>query len=153
MIMKRFSVVMSYGYHVYAINAEEAKELVNNHHAGIIDDNVDDYDIVVTLADNLVDDNFHSINENPEVISKDRDLFDKWCNKYKPFMDEDLDGKPKDFGFTGDMIKAALKENRLWTLYDEDGTLYISHGKKIVNRIEYWITEIAFRKEFDHIIY
>lgn len=38
-------------------------------------------------------------------------------------------------------IEKADKENRLWTVLDCDGKLYISAGRHFVNRMHYVITE------------
>lgn len=71
----------------------------------------------------------------------------EWLDKFKPIM---VDDRPLDVGFSPahrqvpeDDFQLALKENRIWTLVDADEGACVVSGAAYVNRLEYYICEVA----------
>lgn len=65
---------------------------------------------------------------------------------YRPILAED--GRWRDFFWKDDpeclvVVAQAAAENRVWTLVDADGFTVVMSGKHFVNRLEYYITEVA----------
>ena len=69
----------------------------------------------------------------------------EFYEKYIPIMDNEetiKDFHPKVINdIEGDELDLAIKENRVWTLLDCDGHLWLTSGMHFVNRIDVYITE------------
>ena len=70
-----------------------------------------------------------------------------FCEKFKPKMSEDGEELTK-FHWGGEDLVELQKTppDRIWTILDCDGKLYISPGWHYVNRLEYLITEIPYKE-------
>ena len=74
-----------------------------------------------------------------------------WIEQFKPIMDADNNGdSPLDVGFyptdrrvTEAEFQLALDEGRVWTLVDADPYPLVVSGAAYVNRLEYYICEVA----------
>lgn len=82
--------------------------------------------------------------------------YDQWTEKYKPIKNWLNKDEPDiDFFETyGVEIGLVLGVNRfnpkqVWTLVDGDEGSWITSGYHLVNRIQYFITEIPFEGEGD----
>lgn len=79
---------------------------------------------------------------------------DTWEAKYKPVTNH-FDGTDKfeTYGEELDFVRAQ-DPRCIWTLVDgDDGNLYIVDGYHLVNRINYFITEVPFEGEFLEVPY
>lgn len=79
---------------------------------------------------------------------------DAWEAKYKPITNH-FDGSDK-FETYGDELQFVLAQDPrcIWTLVDgDDGNLYIVDGYHLVNRLNYFITEVPFDGEFLEVPY
>ena len=83
---------------------------------------------------------------------------DIWMDEYKPiYNNNDINEGLKDFHpnvikdneADSEMLYQACRENRVWTLIDADGHLYIVSGFHYVNRLDVYITEIAYNPNED----
>jgi hypothetical protein len=82
---------------------------------------------------------------------------EKWDAKYKP-QDNHFDGADKfeTYGRDLDYVRSVhdIDPKRVWTLVDgDDGNLYIVDGFHLVNRINYFITEVPFEGTFLEVPY
>lgn len=87
-----------------------------------------------------------------------------WDAKYKPvtnqfaqpqgeFGDEFVEDKFETYGEELDFVRAQ-DPRCIWTLVDgDDGNLYIVDGYHLVNRINYFITEVPFEGNFLEVPY
>lgn len=81
-----------------------------------------------------------------------RTQFQIWKDTFKPIkndIDENASGDGcmfETFGAELDKVVAANKADpgKVWTLLDVDGDLYIGQGYHHVNRMGYFITEVAY---------
>jgi hypothetical protein len=92
---------------------------------------------------------------------------DAWEAKYKPvknqfaqpqgeFGDEFVEDKFETYGEELDYVRSVYDEDprRVWTLVDgDDGNLYIVDGYHLVNRINYFVTEVPFEGKFMEVPY
>jgi hypothetical protein len=79
---------------------------------------------------------------------------DAWEAKYKPITNH-FDGTDKfeTYGEELDFVRAQ-DPRCIWTLVDgDDGNLYIVDGYHLVNRINYFITEVPFEDNFLEVPY
>jgi hypothetical protein len=79
---------------------------------------------------------------------------DAWEAKYKPVTNH-FDGTDKfeTYGEELDFVRAQ-DPRCIWTLVDgDDGNLYIVDGYHLVNRINYFITEVPFEGNFLEVPY
>ena len=79
---------------------------------------------------------------------------DAWEAKYKPITNH-FDGTDKfeTYGEELDFVRAQ-DPRCIWTLVDgDDGNLYIVDGYHLVNRINYFITEVPFEGNFLEVPY
>jgi hypothetical protein len=77
-----------------------------------------------------------------------------WDEKYKPQVNH-FDGTDKfeTYGEELDFVRAQ-DPRCIWTLVDgDDGNLYIVDGYHLVNRINYFITEVPFEGNFLEVPY
>ena len=77
-----------------------------------------------------------------------------WDAKYKPVTNH-FDGTDKfeTYGEELDFVRAQ-DPRCIWTLVDgDDGNLYIVDGYHLVNRINYFITEVPFEGNFLEVPY
>ncbi len=78
-----------------------------------------------------------------------RDDFTIFCEKFKPDIypeGHNEGGTMRKYhwkGEDGDIV-AATPGDRIWTLVDCDGKMYITPGWHYVNRMDYIITEIPW---------
>ena len=75
---------------------------------------------------------------------------------YRPILA--ADGSWRDFFWKDDpeclaAIAEAVEEDRVWTLVDSDGFTLVMSGKRFVNRLEYYITEVPAPKGEDVEVY
>ena len=82
---------------------------------------------------------------------------DAWDAKYKP-MTNQFDGSDKfeTYGKELDYVRSVYDADprRVWTLVDgDDGNLYIVDGYHLVNRVNYFITEVPFEGKFMEVPY
>jgi hypothetical protein len=87
--------------------------------------------------------------------------FDKWWDTYHPIknpMDSTsgaFDGCMfETFGSEYQQVVQTheTKPSNIWTLLDCDGEMYISSGWHYVNRMGYFITEVAFSEDLEFIV-
>jgi hypothetical protein len=79
---------------------------------------------------------------------------DAWEAKYKPVTNQ-FDGTDKfeTYGEELDFVRAQ-DPRCIWTLVDgDDGNLYIVDGYHLVNRLNYFITEVPFEGNFLEVPY
>ena len=79
---------------------------------------------------------------------------DAWEEKYRPIQNH-FDGGDK-FETYGEELEFVLAQDPrcIWTLVDgDDGNLYIVDGYHLVNRINYFVTEVPFEGEFLEVPY
>jgi hypothetical protein len=81
---------------------------------------------------------------------------DAWEEKYQPLKNHiDSDGfdKFETYGAELEFVRAQ-DPRHIWTLVDgDDGNLYIVNGYHLVNRINYFVTEVPFEGEFLEVPY
>jgi hypothetical protein len=71
--------------------------------------------------------------------------YENWIEKFKPHMDENdeliryWDEKEK--------IAKAANDNKLWTQLDADGEIVIASGFHYVNRMDYFICDVAYEED------
>ena len=89
---------------------------------------------------------------------------DAWEAKYKPIKNqyaqkqagEFVEDKFETYGEELDFVRSVCDEDarRVWTLVDgDDGNLYIVDGYHLVNRVNYFITELPFEGKFMEVPY
>lgn len=76
-------------------------------------------------------------------MSKKSD-YEIWEEKYKPILVESLetnDKSPRMFETYGEDLKllSLIPKEHIWTLIDVDGSLYLSPGFHIANRLNYFV--------------
>jgi hypothetical protein len=90
-----------------------------------------------------------------------------WEAKYKPiknqfaqpqgeFGDEFVEDKFETYGDDLEFVRSVCDADprRVWTLVDgDDGNLYIVDGYHLVNRINYFVTEVPFEGKFMEVPY
>jgi hypothetical protein len=82
-----------------------------------------------------------------------------WEEKYRPIKNrlsgEELFPDDKFETYGGDLDFVRAQDPRcIWTLVDgDDGNLYIVDGYHLVNRINYFVTEVPFEGEFLEVPY
>lgn len=78
---------------------------------------------------------------------------DEWEAKFKPIINKIEPSNVfegalfETYGAEFEFVKLAAA-NRVWTLVEVDGKGYISNGLQYVNRMGYFITEVAFEGDF-----
>lgn len=78
--------------------------------------------------------------------------FHQWCADYHPTLnhhqpDAPLDGRMfETFGEEHKTVQASAS-NRIWTLIETDGEMYIVSGWHFVNRLGYFVTEKPWSQE------
>lgn len=83
---------------------------------------------------------------------------ESWEEKYKPIKNHiDNDGfwendKFETYGEELDFVRSQ-DPKCIWTLVDGEGGLYITNGYHLVNRINYFVTELPFEGEFLEVPY
>jgi hypothetical protein len=79
---------------------------------------------------------------------------DAWEAKYKPVTNH-FDGTDKFETYGEELEFVRAQDPRcIWTLVDgDDGNLYIVDGYHLVNRINYFITEVPFEDNFLEVPY
>ena len=81
---------------------------------------------------------------------------EQWCEKYQPIQNhitQNGDDKFETYGEELDFVRAQNPQC-IWTLVDgDDGNLYIVNGYHLVNRINYFVTEIPFEGEYEEVPY
>ena len=79
---------------------------------------------------------------------------DAWEAKYRPIKNHFTDDeKFETYGEELDFV-CASDPRCIWTLIDgDDGNLYITNGYHLVNRINYFVTEVPFEGEFMEVPY
>lgn len=79
-----------------------------------------------------------------------------WCEKYQPIQNhftQTGDDKFETYGEELDFVRAQ-DPRCIWTLVDgDDGNLYITSGYHLVNRINYFVTEVPFEGEYHEVPY
>jgi len=80
-----------------------------------------------------------------------------WESKYKP-IENKLAGcdKFETYGEELDYVRSVYDKDprRVWTLVDgDDGNLYIVDGYHLVNRVNYFVTEVPFEGKFMEVPY
>jgi hypothetical protein len=84
---------------------------------------------------------------------------DNWEEKYRPMVNPNSDNAlwedPKFETYGEDLDFVRAQDPRcIWTLVDgDDGNLYIVDGYHLVNRINYFVTEVPFEGEFLEVPY
>lgn len=79
--------------------------------------------------------------------------FDEWYEKYKPiknhYKENDLwvNDMFETYGEELDFVRAQ-DQRHIWTLVDGEGGLYITNGYHLINRVNYFVTEVPFEGEF-----
>jgi hypothetical protein len=73
--------------------------------------------------------------------------FDEWLDKFKPVNNHIDDSHGfngclfETYGEEVDYINSLSENNTAWTLFEEDGVMYLVNGVYLVNRLGYLITE------------
>jgi hypothetical protein len=79
-----------------------------------------------------------------------------WEEKYQPLKNHitgEDDDKFETYGAELDFVRAQ-DPKYIWTLVDgDDGNLYIVNGYHLVNRINYFVTNLPFEGEFLEVPY
>lgn len=82
--------------------------------------------------------------------------YEDWKEKYKPIKNPKRSGIAFDSYYEED--RNFLRENQskdalnIWTLVDgDDGELFIDSGYRLVNRLEYYITEVSRENKDDFV--
>jgi hypothetical protein len=82
---------------------------------------------------------------------------DAWEAKYKPVRNRfDNNDKFETYGEELDFVRSVYDTDprRVWTLVDgDDGNLYIVDGYHLVNRVNYFVTEVPFEGKFMEVPY
>ena len=84
---------------------------------------------------------------------------DNWTAKYKPIknhLDDNASGDGDMFETFGEELAFVLGSDPkcIWTLVNGDnGNLYIVDGYHLVNRVNYFITEVPFEGKFLEVPY
>lgn len=83
---------------------------------------------------------------------------DAWETKYKPIknhIEGDYDGDDKFETYGEELEFVRAQDPRcIWTLVDgDDGNLYIVDGYHLVNRVNYFVTEVPFEGKFMEVPY
>ena len=82
---------------------------------------------------------------------------DAWEEKYKPMHNHfDDNDKFETYGDELDYVRSIYDTDprRVWTLVDgDDGNLYIVDGYHLVNRLNYFVTELPFEGKFMEVPY
>tara|TARA_R110000868_G_scaffold286242_2_gene546685 strand:- start:930 stop:1277 length:348 start_codon:yes stop_codon:yes gene_type:complete len=87
-----------------------------------------------------------------------------WEDKYQPIKNhfsqkqegEFVEDKFETYGEELDYVRSVYDKDprRVWTLVDgDDGNLYIVDGYHLVNRINYFVTEVPFEGKFMEVPY
>jgi hypothetical protein len=71
----------------------------------------------------------------------------EWVEKYRPIITKR--GEPYAFETYGGSISFVNKNDphHIWTLCESDGVEYLSAGKRLVNRLNYFVCEVAWTEE------
>ena len=79
---------------------------------------------------------------------------DAWEEKYQPITNHfEENDKFETYGEELEFVRAQ-DPRCIWTLVDgDDGNLYIVNGYHLVNRINYFVTEVPFEGEFLEVPY
>ena len=77
--------------------------------------------------------------------------FQEWVEKYKPIKAKD--GNVLAFETYGGYAKFISEKNNfnVWTLVEGEGELEIVAGKRFINRLNYFVTEIEWEHEFEFV--
>lgn len=89
---------------------------------------------------------------------------DAWEAKYKPIKNqyaqkqegEFVEDKFETYGNDLDFVRSVndVDPKKVWTLVDgDDGNLYIVDGYHLVNRVNYFVTEVPFEGKFMEVPY
>lgn len=85
----------------------------------------------------------------------ERELED-WEAKYRPIknhIDPSNDDKFETYGAELEFVRAQ-DSRHIWTLVEgDDDNLYITNGYHLVNRLNYFVTEVPFEGEFLEVPY
>jgi hypothetical protein len=82
--------------------------------------------------------------------------YESWIETYKPVTNSMVDGAPYDgtmfetYGEELEQVKATPVEY-VWTLRDEEGSLFITSGFGWVNRLGYFISSVPWGSENDFV--
>ena len=90
-----------------------------------------------------------------DTIDWEQELND-WEAKYKPIKNHitgENDDKFETYGEELEFVRAQ-DPRAIWTLVDgDDGNLYIVDGYHLVNRVNYFVTNLPFEGEFLEVPY
>ena len=89
---------------------------------------------------------------------------DAWEETYRPIKNqytqkqegEFVEDKFETYGIDLQFVRSVydVDPNKVWTLVDgDDGNLYIVNGYHLVNRINYFVTEVPFEGNFLEVPY
>ncbi|WP_034619338.1 hypothetical protein [Chitinibacter tainanensis] len=76
---------------------------------------------------------------------------DEFLANFRPALRDD--GTLREIHPASDDYEAALRENRLWTLLDNDGNMIITPGLHWVNRMQYVMTEVPHTAETPDVLW
>lgn len=116
-----------------------------------VTDEEDELHGIVTLLDYIQDQAVSSgIWEESEVFGEEIDQYFEWEEKYQPIKNH-IDTNAsysgamfETYGEELEFIRSYPDQKKVWTLLEADGKQYISAGYHHVNRLGYFITEIAW---------
>lgn len=89
-----------------------------------------------------------------DTLAWEQELND-WEEKYRPIKNH-ITGEDDKFETYGEELEFVRAQDPrcIWTLVDgDDGNLYIVDGYHLVNRINYFVTEVPFEGEFLEVPY
>lgn len=116
--------------HRFKLSREEAQGLVQD---------VLSSDRIMTEINEAIEDTGRMEKFSPRLSDEE------WMDEYLP-IEDDGDGRPKDWGFDNPELEALDKEHRVWTLVEVDEVQYILNGMHKDNRLEYWVTENSYNE-------
>ena len=78
--------------------------------------------------------------------------YDEWFDKYQPILNEIAGDEQYQFETYGDELHYVLQQDdkHIWTEMDGDNGVYIVSGYHLVNRIQYYITEVPYDPEYSY---
>ena len=76
-----------------------------------------------------------------------RDDYTVFCDKFIPHLNDNSEGL-RLYHWEGENLEELKRTpvDRIWTMLDCDGKIYISPGWHYVNRMDYIITEVPWKE-------
>lgn len=74
--------------------------------------------------------------------------YDQWVEKFRPVMEEG-NYRPKDMWIDAKSMQRLMNtdfNNTIWTLVEDNDEMFIIQGLAVVNRLEVFECEVAFKQ-------